>query len=92
MAPTSRGRVAADPITFPLAPPADAMVGNRGYHLPAPMKEEAFMRRALSGVTVILILAAALAVSACNTMKGFGQDLSNLGDSITGKAEKHTQK
>jgi len=50
------------------------------------------MRRALNGVAILLLLAITLAVSACNTMKGFGQDLSNLGDSITGKAEKHTDR
>jgi predicted small secreted protein len=41
---------------------------------------------------LILALAMCLTASACNTMKGFGQDLSNLGDSITGKAEKHTDR
>lgn len=37
-----------------------------------------------------LILAASFALSACNTAKGFGEDLSTLGNKITGSAEKHT--
>jgi predicted small secreted protein len=50
------------------------------------------MRRALDGVKILLILAFALAVSGCNTMKGFGEDLSTLGNKITGSAEKHTDR
>lgn len=41
---------------------------------------------------IAILLAAGLAVSACNTVEGFGKDLSTLGNKITGKAEKHSDK
>jgi predicted small secreted protein len=42
-------------------------------------------------LTLALALAALLApaLSACNTMEGFGQDLSNLGNAIEGEAQEH---
>jgi predicted small secreted protein len=50
------------------------------------------MRRIFNVVGIFLVLAMASAASGCNTMKGFGEDLSTLGDKITGKAEKHTDR
>jgi predicted small secreted protein len=38
----------------------------------------------------MILLGAGLALSACHTMEGFGQDLTILGDKITGKAQQHT--
>ncbi|MBK1698949.1 entericidin A/B family lipoprotein [Rhodovibrio salinarum] len=35
------------------------------------------------------LLLGLLSLSACNTMEGFGQDLSNLGNEIEGEAEEH---
>jgi predicted small secreted protein len=68
------------------------MVGNA--HVPNVRvdEEEPLMRRALDGVKILLVIAFALAVSGCNTMKGFGEDLSTLGNKITGSAEKHTDR
>ena len=48
----------------------------------------------LKSVKVVLIavlLTAGFALPACNTVEGFGKDLSKLGDKITDKAEKHTK-
>lgn len=50
------------------------------------------MRRALNGVKILLMLAIVATVSACNTMKGFGEDLSTVGNKITNKAEKQSEK
>jgi predicted small secreted protein len=47
-------------------------------------------RRPTTMLLLVLMLTASFALSACNTAKGFGEDLSNLGNAITGKAEKHT--
>lgn len=40
--------------------------------------------------TVIAILAALLALSACETTEGFGRDTQKLGNDISGAADKHT--
>lgn len=48
------------------------------------------MRHVLNVVGILLVLA--MATSGCNTVKGFGEDLSTLGDKIIGKAEKHTNR
>jgi predicted small secreted protein len=40
---------------------------------------------------LVLIFAAGLALSSCHTMEGFGQDLSILGNKITGKADQHSK-
>lgn len=45
----------------------------------------------VKALLVTLLMAASFALPACNTVEGFGKDLSTLGDKITGKAEKHTQ-
>lgn len=37
--------------------------------------------------TLALMLAAVLALSACNTMKGAGRDISSAGDAVTDTAE-----
>ena len=37
--------------------------------------------------SVILLLAAALALSACNTMKGMGRDVSAAGTAVTNQAQ-----
>lgn len=38
----------------------------------------------------IAMLAMGVMLAACHTMEGMGQDLSALGDKITGKAEEHS--
>lgn len=48
--------------------------------------------KTIKTLLVAVLLTAGLVLSACNTAKGFGEDLSTLGDKITGKAEKHTDK
>ena len=40
---------------------------------------------------IAVLLAAGFALPACNTVEGFGKDLSKLGDKITEKADKHTK-
>jgi predicted small secreted protein len=37
----------------------------------------------------VLLLAGLLGLSACNTMEGLGQDLSQLGNAIEGEAAEH---
>ncbi len=37
-----------------------------------------------------LLFAAGLGLAACNTMHGFGEDLSHVGDKISAKAGSHT--
>jgi predicted small secreted protein len=50
------------------------------------------MRRLTTiSLLIILALAASLVLSACHTMEGFGQDLSILGNKITGKADEHSK-
>ena len=44
----------------------------------------------IKALVLTLLLASSFALSACNTARGFGQDLSTLGNKISGKAEKHT--
>lgn len=46
--------------------------------------------KSVPAILVALLLAGSFALSACNTAKGFGQDLSTLGNKISGKAERHT--
>lgn len=46
--------------------------------------------KSVPAILVALLLASSFALSACNTAKGFGQDLSTLGNKISGKAERHT--
>ncbi|HTI88631.1 MAG TPA: entericidin [Alphaproteobacteria bacterium] len=48
------------------------------------------MRRTRIRLTTAAILAAALLATGCNTAKGIGEDLSALGRTITGSAEKHS--
>ena len=48
------------------------------------------MRRNWIRLTTAAAIAAALLTTGCNTAKGFGEDLSTLGNKITGKAERHT--
>ena len=56
------------------------------------LMESAMPNKAVKSCLIVLLLAAGFAVSACNTVEGFGKDLSTLGNKITGKAEKHTDK
>lgn len=42
-------------------------------------------------VFMTILLMAGMALSACNTVEGFGKDLSKLGDKIADKADKHTK-
>ncbi len=44
----------------------------------------------ITAVLLALLLAGSFALSACNTAKGFGEDLQTLGNKISGKAERHT--
>jgi predicted small secreted protein len=50
------------------------------------MRDSKVSARGRAAVAAALLIAQ-LAVSGCNTMKGLGEDLSILGDKITGKAE-----
>jgi predicted small secreted protein len=48
--------------------------------------------RPLTRISLLaLVFAAGLALSSCHTMEGFGQDLSILGNKITGKADQHSK-
>ena len=40
-------------------------------------------------VTYVAALALMMVLSACNTTKGFGQDIDSLGQSISGSAKRH---
>jgi predicted small secreted protein len=40
-------------------------------------------------LVLAFMLTASFALPACNTVKGFGEDLTALGNKITGTAEKH---
>ncbi len=42
------------------------------------------MRRSLA----LALIAASLALSACNTVKGFGKDVSSAGDAVANAADK----
>jgi predicted small secreted protein len=50
------------------------------------------MRPIWTRLTTTAVVAAALLATGCNTAKGFGEDLSTLGNKITGTAEKHTDR
>lgn len=39
-------------------------------------------------ISILMLVCAALTVSACNTVSGFGQDLQEAGEAITSKAGK----
>nr|WP_211251820.1 entericidin A/B family lipoprotein [Andreprevotia chitinilytica] len=41
-------------------------------------------------ISLLAILLATLAVTGCNTMKGFGQDLQKGGEKIENSAERHS--
>ncbi len=45
----------------------------------------------MRGALRVLLLATGLALCGCHTMEGFGQDLSILGNKITGKAQNQTK-
>jgi predicted small secreted protein len=53
-------------------------------------QERIAMTRIWTRLTTAAAITAALLATGCNTAKGFGEDLSTLGDKITGTAEKHT--
>ncbi len=40
-----------------------------------------------TNLLILLVFAAGFVLSSCHTMEGFGQDLSILGNKITGKAD-----
>jgi predicted small secreted protein len=46
------------------------------------------MKRFASVTLVFAALIAALSLSACNTVHGFGQDVEKVGDKISGAAKK----
>jgi entericidin B len=47
------------------------------------------MRRSFaSSLVALALLAAAASLSACNTARGFGEDMSAAGHAITGSADK----
>jgi predicted small secreted protein len=50
------------------------------------------MRRMWTQLMTAAVIATALLATGCNTARGFGEDLSQLGNKITGSAEKHTDK
>ena len=47
------------------------------------------MRHARLAASAVLILLA-VSLCSCNTVRGFGEDLSHLGDKIAGKAREKT--
>jgi predicted small secreted protein len=47
------------------------------------------MRPTWTRLITAAVMTAALLATGCNTAKGFGEDLSTLGNKITGSAEKH---
>ncbi len=46
----------------------------------------------MRGALRVLLLATGLVLCGCHTMEGFGQDLSIIGNKITGKAQEQTNK
>ena len=44
--------------------------------------------KSIKALVIAVLLAAGFALPACNTVEGFGKDLSKLGDKITDKADK----
>ena len=40
----------------------------------------------------VAVLAGLCALAACNTVQGFGEDMSTLGNKISNKAEQHTDR
>lgn len=57
-----------------------------------PLMESVMPSRVVKACLIAVLIAAGIAVSGCNTVEGFGKDLSTLGKKISGKAEKHTDK
>jgi predicted small secreted protein len=49
-----------------------------------------FARPMISASLLLLLLATGLAVSACHTMEGLGQDMSEVGNKLSTKAQEHT--
>ena len=47
---------------------------------------------ALRLIALGALFAILLGAAACNTMHGFGEDLSTLGDKITNKSDEHNNK
>ena len=47
------------------------------------------MKRPISVVTILVFLALAFCLPACNTTKGFGKDIENAGSSMQNSAEKN---
>ncbi len=47
--------------------------------------------KSIKAFLVAVMLTAGFALSGCNTVEGFGKDLSTLGNKITDKADKHTK-
>lgn len=56
-------------------------------NLPGPGVHD--MKRLISVLSVLGLLAVVVALPACNTAKGFGQDIEAAGSSIKKSAEKH---
>lgn len=52
------------------------------------LMESVMPSKVIKSCLIAVLLAAGFAVSGCNTVEGFGKDLSTLGNKITGKAEK----
>lgn len=46
------------------------------------------MRRGFASLFALFLFAAAASLSACNTTRGFGEDVSAAGHAITGSADK----
>ena len=47
------------------------------------------MKRLISVLSILAILALALWLPACNTTKGFGKDIEKAGNGLQNSAEKH---
>jgi len=41
------------------------------------------------GLVILIVMLGLLGLSACNTMEGFGKDVSKVGDKIEKSADKH---
>jgi predicted small secreted protein len=63
---------------------------SKNTHATDTSMERVMPSKPVTAILLAFLLASSFALSACNTAKGFGQDLSTLGNKITGKAEKHT--
>jgi predicted small secreted protein len=48
-------------------------------------------RPSLRAALLVLLLGTGFALSACHTMEGLGQDMSEVGNKLSSKAQEHTK-